>query len=946
MLIRIRGGSEGIAEYLRDGKKSGREHTRDELDERLILAGNLDVTDAIIATIEGDGERYKHITLSFKEDNISPETLAAVVEDFRSFAFAAYHQDEYNFYAEAHLPKIKSYTHGNSGEFIERKPHIHIVVPKANLFSGQNVDPFGFFNFSERHLIAFQQHINDKYGLADPQENRRIDFSDASEMISRYKGDTFEGANRDLRSRLFDAVMEREIGSFEAFQSILGEFGAVKVRNAGKASAYANVTLPDSRKGVNLKDYVFTPAFLSLSIEEKRRFLAVENHRRYEAAGDSRKTPDECEALLKEWRELRAREVKYINSGNRKFYAEYKAMSRDQKIALLAEREERFYRKHLGADYERFTQERTDARAAAFERIGNNLRSAGANLAAARGFAGNLEQAARNVADRAAIRALAAVINGREGNQAEGKTPARSDERSRTRHGDSVVGRYSRELDERRAWAKAGKDADFAEIKQHLEAGRLLSYLSKSHGVIVEKYEVTRGKDGSERIKCGNRHLNVSDFLTKEMNLPWKEAAPILREVYAAQRQLVPHHAKQTPKRELWAKFQEWKQSGEPTSMRKAAEGRIKDECKQAIAKAVKACNVERSRIEGDRTLSKAEARRLKDIAIAQREHVKKEARDTRDAALAVERSQWKGDELYKRYLAEAAQSNGQHAEAALAELRKRAPDVAEKEDAAEYIKAADAQSQHVAPIRREFDYRVDTKGNVTYKIDGKDALKDEGRRVSVLQADDAAVIEEGLYLAKAKFGKTITLHGTDAFKAKAVQIAVEKNIPVEFSDPQLQRMKHELQEARAARFRALEQGRNAIAAERQRQEKERAEAALRERAKTAAKEKAKEAAKQPAKDAAKPIMPQPAPLPEATPAHVLAVPGSQPPYKRHGTFKGEVLALDSMYVYQQTAKGVIHHLRTEFKEVPKAGDEIAIRYDAGKVSNVKEIDRGFDRGR
>lgn len=934
MLVRIRGAREGIAPYLKDGRKSGREHSRDELDERLILAGDLDVTDTIINSLDGDGELYKHVTLAFKEDEIAPETLAAIVEEFRSFAMSAYRSEEYNFYAEAHLPRIKSYEHSQTGEIIERKPHIHIIIPKINLLTGNQADPFGLFKLSEEHVAAWQQSINDKYGLADPQANRRIDFTDASEMISRYKGDTFEGANRELRGQILEQVLARKIGSYDQFSEMLKEFGAVRHRNKDTPQKYANVKPAGSAKGVNLKDYVFSPEFLSLSIEEKRRYIATENHRHYQAAGEPRRTTAECEATLKDWHERRAKEVKYINSGHTKLYERYsKEMNAEQKIAFLVERESRFYQRYLGADYGRDT----DARAASFERIGDNLRSASADLAAARGAAGNLDRAAGHIADRAAIRAVAAALDGRTGNQREGRAPA---QRGAERGADSVVGRYRRELDERGAVAKASKGGEFGEIKQNLEAGRLLAHLSKSHGVIVEKFEVTRGKDGSERIKCGNRNLNVSDFLTKEMNLPWKDAAPILREVYAAQLGRVQHQAKPAPGRELWAKYQDWKKNDVPRE-RDAAARQIRAAHKEAIAQAAKEFNAARSRIEGDRTIKRGEAKRLIDIAKAAREHAKKEARDSRNAALAAERQKWsaKGDDLYKRFLAEAAQTNEPHAEAALAELRKRAPDVAEKEDAAHYIKAADQQAKEQgAPIKRDLRYTVDLKGHITYRIDGQEALKDEGKRVNILRASDGDVIEEGLYLAKSKFGKTLTLHGSDQFKAEAVRIAVEKNIPVEFSDPHLQRMKHQLEQQKIDRQRLREQGRKAIEVERARKEKEKADAALQAREK--AKPKAKDTeAKKPAA-----VVKEQAAAPAPEP--VLAVPGAQAPHKQHGTYKGEILAIDNTYVYQQTEKAVIHHLRTQFNELPKPGDEVAIRYSAGQVTQVKDLDRGHGHGR
>jgi hypothetical protein len=48
MLIRISGAHDGIAEYLITGRKSGRQAKRDQLDERVVLAGDLELTVKII----------------------------------------------------------------------------------------------------------------------------------------------------------------------------------------------------------------------------------------------------------------------------------------------------------------------------------------------------------------------------------------------------------------------------------------------------------------------------------------------------------------------------------------------------------------------------------------------------------------------------------------------------------------------------------------------------------------------------------------------------------------------------------------------------------------------------------------------------------------------------------------------------------------------------------
>ncbi len=186
MLIRVSGGHGGIKEYLERGHKQGREHDRDDLDERVILAGDLEFTDQLINDMQTDAERYLHITLAFKEDEVSRETLANITRDFQDFVFAAYGDNEVNFYAEAHLPKIKSYVNVKTGELVERKPHIHIVIPKINMLSGSVANPLGLVEKNERFIDAFQEHVNNKYGLASTKDHRRIDFTNASDMIQRY----------------------------------------------------------------------------------------------------------------------------------------------------------------------------------------------------------------------------------------------------------------------------------------------------------------------------------------------------------------------------------------------------------------------------------------------------------------------------------------------------------------------------------------------------------------------------------------------------------------------------------------------------------------------------------------------------------------------------------------------------------------------------------------
>ena len=120
-----------------------------------------------------------------------------------------------------------------------------------------------------------------------------------------------------------------------------------------------------------------------------------------------------------------------------------------------------------------------------------------------------------------------------------------------------MTGQLVAEHRERTTEAKASSVAEFTQIKRELDARRLLSHLSKTHGVIPEKYQVIKGMDGADRIKVGSRNLNVSDFLTQEMRLSFTEAAPILREVYAARASREVDTGPPTPRRELWDAFRQ-----------------------------------------------------------------------------------------------------------------------------------------------------------------------------------------------------------------------------------------------------------------------------------------------------------------------------------------------------------------------------------------------------
>lgn len=837
MLVRITGGSEGIAEYLANGQKADREFTRDELDERVILDGDLELTDTIIKGMEKEGERYLHITLAFKEDALDPEVMRGLVSDFKQFAMSAYDADEFNFYAEAHLPKLKSYTNRQTGELVERKPHIHIVIPEQNLLSGQNLNPFGRVEQQTKFLEAFQEHANAKYGLASPKDNRRTEFTSESEIISRYKGDLFQGSAKELKERILSDVLDRKISDYDSFKALLTEYGAARSRNAGKATEYQNVKPADQAKGINLKDYVFSREFIEKPEAEKRRHLADEGRRQYESQQPARKTAPELAATLKEWHEVRAKELKYINSGNRKLYAAYRSADREGKRAMLDERAATFYTKHRKeTDHDRTDEQRRDFRGRenaadrgtdsrrAVAHIADNLRAAGRNIQSTGRAVGDAEQARRNLADRRASRAVAALGRRLGRDQSEDRQVSRAAPQPRDRRAaDSVTGQLLAEARERKTEGKAAHLAEFAQIKRELDARRLLAHLSKTHGVIPDKYEVTKGKDGGDRIKAGSRNLNVSDFLTQEMRLSFSEAAPVLRQVYAAQQGRELAEARPSPRRELWQAF---RQAQPDQAKQKAAEWEAQRQSERERRAAIRDdYQGERRALQADR--SKPAAERKAALSIARMERVTKDM--ALREAIREERQQLKekhGQPYQERYRAFLAERANKGDETALAELRRQrdaSPAPTAEANTIEGSSKRKRDSDQAAQLARNLAYSVDRAGNVTYYADQakrRALVIDSGQRVTVAAVKDSQAVEAGLRLAVQKFGPGLKIEGSEEFKRQVIDAALKTGLRVEFDS---KAMNDELQRRRAERDELQARGKAFIASEREKAEQAKA---------------------------------------------------------------------------------------------------------------------------
>ncbi|EIZ1322392.1 relaxase/mobilization nuclease domain-containing protein, partial [Salmonella enterica] len=324
MITRYGGGNTGIAEYLENGRKAEREYTRDELDHRLILDGDLQTTNKVIQSIEDKGqERYLHITLSFQESEISAETLKSVTQEYKALFMNAYHEDEYCFYAEAHLPKIKNLVDNRTGELVERKPHIHIVIPRTNLVTEKSMNPISDLTNTktQEQLDAIQEHINNKYNLASPKDAVRVSEQNYTNVLSRTKGDLFNERNNDVKRAIYTRLESESIRSFSDFKTLLSEYGEVKIRNVGKAGEYLSVKLDGDKKFTNLKNPLFSKQYV-----ESRELPLI------------KPTEKQISARIEAWTNRASHEIKHIYPASSRIREAYKALDDKGKAHFLTER--------------------------------------------------------------------------------------------------------------------------------------------------------------------------------------------------------------------------------------------------------------------------------------------------------------------------------------------------------------------------------------------------------------------------------------------------------------------------------------------------------------------------------------------------------------------------------------------------------------------------------
>ena len=755
MLARVSSGSGGVGRYLETGRKKGREHDRDVIDERFTLCGNLALTemaiDAITSARDGNS-KYLHITLGFSEaftraehcaeGEINLATIGAITQRYQDLLMAAFDRAEYVFYAEAHIPRVSHEINAATGVPEKRLPHVHIVIPMRNAATGQYLDPFGFGKATLAYAEAIQETINAEFDLRSPRQSPR-QTPGGAHPLARHAARFAAETAPQIRTALRRLVAEKAAADFDALAEAARAFGEVKVRQ-GKDGDYINVKPAWSKKGVNFKE-VTRQAFV-VQVAALAAEMAAPTPKPISQAGDMGYA-----GRIAQWTSRASFEARYINAGNRHIY---QALDHQAQSAMLqGKRSESALRPDLVQEpiHERPDYEADDPGQRHTQRCAASVCQS--RLAVARSARTPRSLAGlRNLSSLAVVfqRGDTAVLLQPDALDRLGAQhgtgpalrwartgPARVAGRSRSRVGDKSIGVAATLLK-----GVAKEPVSPERLKADTSATIVLADAARRFGIDVAQYSVFRAQDGTPRIRHRSRQFNLGDFYTKHIGISWQEAAPILLECFhGTVGDVLP-----APDPDLWKAFSTWRERAEQEARDNLKARR--EALRQRLLKAkdtYQQLRLQTREVRGLRrqaTLAQGRAERLVEIA---------EIRRLQKAeTLAAKRPG--RNALYRIFLNELANTGQLNA---LDELRRMG--------AAEAIgdgSIRGVRSETVLPLPF---YRIDHNGKVTYFSRTTAVVTDCMAGVSVIEAAPDAY-DMALQIAVARYGRELTLDGSKVF--------------------------------------------------------------------------------------------------------------------------------------------------------------------------------------
>ncbi|BCG62918.1 MAG: hypothetical protein methR_P0589 [Methyloprofundus sp.] len=566
MLIRITQNSAGIEHYFETGAKKGRVHTRDSLDERVHLMGNLDAFSTAVAYTNKHKswkQHYWHITASFALENndLDTETLRDITRDMLEYYFTGYQLDDLFYAAEAHQPKMQSELNQSTQQQEQRLLHLHIAASKLDKLTDNQIRMIPFNLTVDR---AFQSHLAKKYGLVDPADRKRKKTFTKADMVSRWnarqKPASAQTKVAELRAQ-FSELLSKVTTLREAIELLKASELVAKIEYKQQKSGnrYLQIKTTLGTHNINLRGkgfellerFYYTPAELAINREKKQsKNIAAEDtqesyqaiYERYQqwwiAQEKKRKKPKiiKHEATQKKYEKKFTERLKEAKI----YYVLYQNNIEEQLIhgyQIWEKNNTRYlFNNDLGVKiYDR--PNKITLQMPGDPKKRRNAIALMLAMAQAKGWDMNTLKANGSDLFKQEVQRQIRKFN-REPKQlsaeeqkliAKPSTPE-AQAKAKLNAIDQAIN------DNQQKKAKKLSKEQIAKIKTDLDAQQVINYAVQQLGLIETHFSVTEdNKIADDRLKSKPR--NVIDFLTKTCNMKFTEVMPLLEQMHEDQQE-------------------------------------------------------------------------------------------------------------------------------------------------------------------------------------------------------------------------------------------------------------------------------------------------------------------------------------------------------------------------------------------------------------------------
>ena len=570
MLIRISQSSECIEHYFETGEKQGRKATRNKLDQRVHLCGDIQsfsVTAAYSRKNKAWKNHYWHVTASFAMENndLDDETLRAINDEMMAYYFAGYDLYSVSHAAEAHRPKVQSVFNETTGKYDQRLLHLHNAIAKFDQTTGNQIRMTPFSQEADR---AFQSYLCQKYGLVDPVDRIREIPQSKKAIISRFKADiglSKQTKVAELRKLFSELVNDAE--SLEQAEKMLMETGfvdSVTFKSQKSGNKYFQVKTTLGTRNINLRGKGFErfEKFYYSSDEIEKRAAAGKY-----SETQKKRSPDENRVIFeahKNWwlGELKKREPRskktLINheQSRKKFESYYEKYTREQRRYFV------IYRNNIREEsirgyriFERANERHlvnSDLGVKIYDRLKNitleipndpekRKKAVALALSIAQDKGWNLKamSVTGSIEFRAEVKRQIDQIMTERRSEKDSKpaakpsvTAAPKAPKETPKTPLNAVGQSLHDAKEKQT-ERLSKDQIEA-IKTRLDAQSVIDYAAQKYGLLSEHFSVA-GDNKIDDSRTKAKPKTVIDFFSKTCNLPIADAMRELHELYTQQ---------------------------------------------------------------------------------------------------------------------------------------------------------------------------------------------------------------------------------------------------------------------------------------------------------------------------------------------------------------------------------------------------------------------------